>query len=260
MHKNICFIGGGRITHLLLKGLQRKNALPEKITIYDPNTKTHQSLQNLNIPGLKIFEKNSGDNSADLVFLAVHPPVVKEVMSEIRNNLHSQSMLISLVPVVRTSNLKQLTGGFERIIRLIPNAPSIIGKGYNPVCYSDSISPEEKDNLLTFFNNWGQSPEVEEDKLEAYAILTAMGPTYFWFQWLELQRLGNEFGLDEVEIKISLHEMLQGSSQLLFDSEYSADDVLDLIPVRPLQEEEENVRNMINNRLSALYSKLTARK
>jgi pyrroline-5-carboxylate reductase len=257
MYKNVIFVGGGRITRILLKGLQRNNALPEIITVCDPDKETYKLLQNLNIPGLDVHEKYSFDTSADLVFLAVHPPVVKKVMPEILNKLHSQSILISLMPVVKASALQQLAGGSDRIVRMIPNAPSIIGQGYNPVCFADSISSQEKGDLIALFNNWGQTPEVEEDKLEAYAILTAMGPTYFWFQWLELQRLGKEFGLGDAEISSSLHEMLIASSQLLFNSEYSVIEVLDMIPVRPLEEEEEYIRKTINNRLMGLYSKLT---
>jgi pyrroline-5-carboxylate reductase len=257
MYKRIHFTGGGRITRILLEGLKRKNALPEFITVCDPDPKTHHSIQELNITGLEVKEKNSAETSADLVFLAVHPPVVKEVMPEILKNLHSQSILISLMPVIKISTLKQFASGFDRIVRMIPNAPSIIGKGYNPVFVAESISSQEKSSLNTFLNNWGQTPEVEENKLEAYAILTAMGPTYFWFQWLELQRLGREFGLDDVEIKSSLHEMLVASSQLLFNSDYSADEILDMIPVRPLKEEEEKVRMIYYSRLSELYFKLT---
>jgi pyrroline-5-carboxylate reductase len=73
---------------------------------------------------------------------------------------------------------------------MIPNAPSLIHKGYNPVVYSDLISTDEKTSLRELFGTWGEAPEVAEAKLEAYAILTAMGPTYFWFQWLKLQELG----------------------------------------------------------------------
>jgi pyrroline-5-carboxylate reductase len=260
MYKNVSFVGGGRITRLLLKGLKRKNEIPEKITVYDPDLKTHQSLKDLNIDSLSVQEKNLGNIPADLVFLAVHPPVVKEAMQKLQNTLHPQTILISLVPVIKTFALKQMANGFERIVRMIPNATSIIGEGYNPVYFTDAITLSEKSKLIHLFDQWGQSPEVDEEKLEAYAILTAMGPTYFWFQWLELMRLGKEFGLDDAEITSSLHKMLTASSLLLFKSKYSSEEVLDLIPVRPLQEEEENIQKMINHRLMGLYSKLTKNK
>ena len=254
------FIGGGRVSYLLLEGLKRADSLPEKIIVSDPNSERSAVFKSIDSSKIQFSQQNTETVKSRIIFLAVHPPIVKEVLPQIQNNLRSESILISLVPVVQTPALQQMLGGFDRIVRMIPNAPSIIGQGYNPVCFTDSISSQEKSELLTLFNNWGQSPEVDEDKLEAYAILTAMGPTYFWFQWLELQRLGKEFNLSNEEIKKSLIEMNLGASQLLFNSKYSADEVLDMIPVCPLQEEEETIRMSLNIRLSSLYSKLTARK
>ena len=56
---------------------------------------------------------------------------------------------------------------------------------------------------------------MAEDKLEAYAILTAMGPTYFWFQWQELLQIGLSFGLDALEIETGLAEDDKRGSQHL---------------------------------------------
>lgn len=254
------FIGGGRVSYLLLEGLKKAERLPEKIIVSDPNSERNDIFRSINATKIKFSQQNSDALKAKIIFLAVHPPLLKEVLPEIQNNLISDSILISLAPVVNTSAIKQMLGGFDRIVRMIPNAPSIIGQGYNPVYFADPISSQEKSDLLTFFSNWGKCPEVDEEKLEAYAILTAMGPTYFWFQWLELQRLGKEFNLSEEEIRKSLDEMILGSSQLLFKSGYTADEVIDMIPVRPLQDEEETIRISMNIRLSTLYSKLTGKK
>jgi hypothetical protein len=49
MYKDVHFVGGGRITRIYLKGLQYKNALPEIITVCDPDIKTHRLLHELNI-------------------------------------------------------------------------------------------------------------------------------------------------------------------------------------------------------------------
>ena len=262
MHDDLSlgFIGGGRVSYLLLEGLKRAGRLPEKIVVSDPDSDRQKIFNSIDPGKIEFSQQNGNAMKSRIIFLAVHPPLIKEVLTEIQKSITSETILISLAPVIKTKFLQQMAGGFDRIVRMIPNAPSIIGRGYNPVYFADSISSQEKGDLLKLFTNWGQSPEVEEEKLEAYAILTAMGPTYFWFQWLELQRLGKEFNLSDEEIQNSLFEMILGSSQLLFNSGYSGDEVLDMIPVRPLQEDEETIRVSMNIRLSALYSKLTAKK
>jgi pyrroline-5-carboxylate reductase len=136
------------------------------------------------------------------------------------------------------ATLSQQLGGFNRLVRMIPNAPSLIHQGYNPVAFAPQIAATEKAALLGFFRQWGEAPEVDEKKLETYAILSGMGPTYFWFQWLELGRLGREFGMSEPELSQALPAMLHGAAELLFHSELPVEQVMDLIPVHPLKDEQ----------------------
>ena len=56
----------------------------------------------------------------------------------------------------------------------------------------------------------GRWPEVEERTLEAYAILTGMGPTYFWYQWQALRDLAGQFGLSAEQADDALRHMIEG--------------------------------------------------
>ena len=67
----------------------------------------------------------------------------------------------------------------KKLVRMIPNATSYICKGYNPVSFYKSILPEEKVYLLDLLKALGKTFEVDEIKLEGYAIISAMLPTYF---------------------------------------------------------------------------------
>jgi len=136
MYKTFSFIGGGRITRILIERLQKCNSLPDKIIVCDPDEKVRNSLKELNIANLELLKGNHWEGDSDLVFLAVHPPAVKEVVPQIRHHFTTNTILISLVPVFQNAVLTQLSEGFTRIVRMIPNAPSIIGVGYNPAWFS----------------------------------------------------------------------------------------------------------------------------
>jgi len=173
-----------------------------------------------------------------------------------KSTLRRDAVVISLAPKISISQLSGGLGGFSRIIRMIPNAPSIVNKGVNPLAFSAAFSKEEKKKLRTWFKVLGDSPEVAEEKLEACAIITAMGPTYFWFQLYELEELGKSFGMTPKEVKESLAKMLKGTIKTMTDSGLSPSEVMDLIPVKPLGEEEANIRNIYRTKLQGLYSKL----
>jgi pyrroline-5-carboxylate reductase len=141
---------------------------------------------------------------------------------------------------------------------MIPHAPSLLGKGYNPVAFGPGSTLEDRSRLAPLFTALGQAPEVPETHLEAYAVLTAMGPTYFWPQWQALRKLALSFGLDEGATDRGLVGMLHGAVDLQFASGRSFDEVMDTIPVKPLAEAQESILAPFREKLPALYARLTA--
>lgn len=254
--RSVGFIGGGRITQLLLTAWARRSKLPEKVWVSDNKEDVLHNLKKSFTHIETSLANNNETSSCDLVFLALHPPAIAAALAEIKGKLKPTAFLISLAPKVSIDKMSSVLDGFSRIVRMIPNAPSIIYEGYNPVCFAPAIGDNEKKGLLHLFKMWGECPEVEEEKLEAYAILSAMGPTYFWFQLQTLRSLGGSFGLAPKETDQALYEMIRGAAKTLFRSGLAYDEVVNLIPVKPLGEEEQGIREIYETRLTGLYAKL----
>jgi pyrroline-5-carboxylate reductase len=250
------FVGAGRVARIILGGLKKAGRMPAKIVASDINADVLKQLQSA-FPEVRTALNNNREAAAqDLVFLGLHPPAMPGLLSEIKDCLKPGTIVISLAPKLSIAKLTEGLAGFDRIVRLIPNAASIIGEGYNPVAFSLKLGQQEKEEIRNLLSLLGRFPEVAEDKLEAYAIVTAMGPTYLWFQWNELRNLAESFGMSTKEAETGVAEMVAGAVKTLFGSGMSADEVMDLIPVKPLGEEEANIKAMYRARLEPLYKKL----
>ena len=254
--KTVGFVGGGRVTHIILAGWKKAGQMPAKVAVSDVSLDVLNRLQ-ARFPAIETFHNdNRRPASQELVFAALHPPAMAGCLGEISSCLKPGAMLISLAPKLSVARLAGVLGGFDRIVRLIPNAPSVIGEGFNPVFYSQALSGGERGELSSLLGALGKCPEVDEGKLEAYAILTAMGPTYLWFQLHELQKIAESFGLSGQEARTGLAEMVAGAVTTLLGSGLTAEEVMDLIPVRPLGEDEANIKAAYHSRLESLYAKL----
>ena len=99
---------------------------------------------------------------------------------------------------------------------------------------------------------------MAEKLLESYAVISAMGPTYFGFQFAEVEALANAFGLDQDAAREAMRAMLIGTADLLFASDLPRTQVLDLVPVRPMAEHEAEIRQMLNKQLGGIYTRLTS--
>jgi len=250
------FIGGGRIVRILVEAMQRKNRFPARMVVSETNETVLENLIS-DYPGAGIV-KGSSENAAeqDMVFLAVHPPVVKEVLPQIANAVQGAQALVSLAPVFTFAKLSGLLNGYNKIVRMIPNAAAFINQGYNPVSFSSTFDKSIKEQLMAFLELFGECPEVDEGKLEAYAIVTAMGPTYLWPQLDELHKLCLEFGMSEEETIQGMKAMVYGTIETLYNAGLDYEQVTDLIPVKPLGEHEAQIREMYSTKLTGLYNKL----
>ncbi len=249
------FIGGGRITRIFLEGWQRANAVPAHIVVSDRDADTLARLK-VRFPGVQTTADNPVAAAQDIVFVAVHPPAMGEVVAGIRGSLKPGAIVVSLAPKFTVARLTELLGGFARLARVIANAPSVVNFGFNPVTFGSALTPAEKAGLGALLSPLGECPEVAEDKLEAYAVLTAMGPTYLWFQLQALREVAAGFGLSETEIAPALKRMVCGAARTLLESGMTPPEVMDLIPVKPLAEMEAQVADAYRTRLPALYQKI----
>jgi pyrroline-5-carboxylate reductase len=255
-NETLGFIGGGRITNIFLQAFKGANVSFSKIVIFDPDTESLRKLQN----NYSQIECESLDiesaSRSDFVILAVHPPILLEILTEIRPFLKDDAIVVSLAPKITIKKIAQLLNGFQNIARVNPSATGIINQGINPVAFANALSDNQKENLLDLLHILGKAPIVEESKIEAYAVICAMGSTYFWFQLQQLKMLAISYGMDEKEAEETISEMINGTVSTLFNSNLTPEEVMDLVPVKPIGEYEETIKSFYLAKLNAIYEKI----
>jgi pyrroline-5-carboxylate reductase len=251
--QRVGFIGGGRVARVLAGGWRHAGVFPVEVLVNEPDDSAFGKLAEL-CPDVRRAPLEDAAAAA-VVFVALHPPILGPTLPALRACLGAQSTVVSLAPKIP---LSVLTAGLgtSRVARMIPNAPSIIGRGFNPVAFGDGLDTSARQGLAALFAPWGAWPEVPERDLEAYAILTGMGPTYYWYQWQALRDVAVQFGLSSERADEALRQMLDGALATLLQSGLPPAGVMDLIPVRPLQAVEESVTAAYSTALPALYAKI----
>ena len=250
------FIGGGRITKIILQAFKNKQLKFDSTIVHDSNPEILQSLQK-GFPNIDIDSTSKMAIKQDIVFIALHPPVIVDTIGKLKSDISQQSVLISLAPKITIEKLAQTLGEKTKIVRLIPNATSVINEGFNPICYSANISTKEKQEIFELLSFLGKTFEVSESKLEAYAIISAMAPTYFWFQWKKLCEIGEQIGLTKADSSEAVFETMNAALNTMFKSNLKVDETIDLIPVKPIGEHEDEIRNIYDQKLIGLYKKIS---
>ena len=255
INHRIGFVGAGRICKIFLEAWQKANLSNLSITLFDadPNKSAELAKAYRNCRAASGMDELV--NSCSILFLAIHPPAFQHVMPEIQRCSGKPELILSLSPKITIKQIQEGTG-VHHIIRSIPNAPSVIGKGYNVYAAEPTLSIQKIKAINNLFSPLGEFARVDEELLESYAAITGMGPTYLWFLFDHLRALAIQFGLPEQDAANAVHAMLIGASETLFKSGLSKEQVFDLIPAYPLKPKESEITQVYSEVIESLYSKL----
>ena len=252
---SVGIVGGGRITRIILTGWNRAGKSVGGVVVTDVDAAVLERLRG-DFPSITVSQDNRQAAVQDLVLFALHPPAFPAALGEIRESLRETATLVSLAPRWTMSRIGQLLGGFDRLARVIPNAPSIVNEGYNPLSFSQALTAEDRESIRGLFDPLGACPEVGEETLEAYAIVAAMGPTYLWYQLYHLIDLGCAFGLTRDAAREAVTAMVDGATATMLKAGLPPEGVIDLIPVKPLAAIEPTVKQAYSDTLGSLHRKL----
>ncbi|MBQ9141022.1 MAG: pyrroline-5-carboxylate reductase [Lachnospiraceae bacterium] len=122
---------------------------------------------------------------ADVLFFAVKPIFLPEVMAEIQEVLREDTLIISIVAGKSIAFMEEGLGGkCRKIVRCMPNTPALVGEGCTGVCANANVSEEEMKQALALLGSFGIAQQVPEYLMDAVVGVSGSAPAYV-FMFIE---------------------------------------------------------------------------
>lgn len=203
---NISFIGGGNMAQAIIGGLVANQVPKSQIFVSAPSEKTREVLKQYDV---QVFASNADAiEHADVVILAVKPQILPTVLQELQSQLKDK-LLISIIAGVETAMIAQLAQT-SRVIRVMPNTPSLIQMGANGIYADPHVSKEDRALATQIMEATGLVVWVEqESQIDAVTAVSGSGPAYFFYMMDSMIRAGKNLGLtQEVATQLTLQTAL----------------------------------------------------
>lgn len=176
--KKIGFIGAGQMAKSLAVGISSANSEDIELLIADPNDEACASL--IAGVGSSVSVTRAANNqelvlNSDLVFLAVKPQVLPAAI--VGNDFSRRPLVISIVAGFSIVQLERMLG-IDRIIRVMPNTPCLIGQGVSAISPGEKVNVNDVDLVSKFLATLGMVVSVEERLLDSVTGLSGSGPAY----------------------------------------------------------------------------------
>lgn len=211
------FIGAGHMSQALIKGLVESKIIRTE-QIFASNRTPGKLLKLRDLYGIETFNLNEPVvTECDVVILAMKPQDFSKAIEDIGEHFRDEQIIISLAAGISADQLEKLIPR-GRVIRLMPNTPSLIGRGVIGL-FSQSNEESAIDIVQDLFSNLGYVLNVEtEDQFDALMISCSTGTGFvfemmmYWQDWIQ------ERGFTTEESKKMTIETFLGASMLAAQS------------------------------------------
>ena len=181
---NIGFIGAGQMAKALAVGIAQSAKQKINFFISDPCDDACASFVQLIGEAHNITRVEGNQNLADcseLIFLAVKPQYLNLAIEDVQ--FKNDPLICSIVAGIRTFELQRLTGT-QRIIRMMPNRPCLIGMGACGMTADSDVDLSDRQTLKAMLEPMAVVVEVSETLLDSVTGLSGSGPA-FVFTFIE---------------------------------------------------------------------------
>jgi pyrroline-5-carboxylate reductase len=233
--KKLGFIGGGNMAEALAHGLiAHKLFKPSEIIVSDVAPERRRKLART----LKLA--TTPDNAevvrqARAIVLAVKPQTIDAVMAQLaavlaetgERSAGKGKLFISIAAGVTIARLARGLGKRARVIRVMPNAPAMVGHGMAAMVRGRGASAADEAFALRIFSAVGDAVALKDEKLlDVVTALSGSGPAYVYLFAKAMADAAASEGLPrELAIRMAL-KTIRGAEHLMRESKREAADLI----------------------------------
>lgn len=225
----IGFIGCGNMGEAMLAGIiGAKEIRPEDICASCRTASTRERLQ------VKYGINTTPDNIrcaqfADVIFLAVKPLAYEEVIGQIKNEITAEKTLVSMAPGKAISWMEWTIGRPCKIIRTMPNTPSMVNEGMMGICANERVSVGELENFRYLCSGFTKTEVVPENLMDVVTAVSGSAPAYVFMFIEAMADAAVEGGMPRKQAYTFAAQAVLGSAKMLLETGKHPGELKDMV-------------------------------
>lgn len=235
--KRIAFIGAGLMGGILIERLLETGFPPSHVLACEVRAERRAMLAHAWRIAVSDDLRKAAE-FAEAIVLAVPPKAVRNVLRKIAPGLQAKHIVISVAAAVPLDDLEQIAGEGIAVVRVMPNSPSRVGQGMNPVAFGRHVTGEVRAWVMALLACWGQTLEVPDALMNLCVGLTGAAPIYIFPIIDALADAGVAGGLPLEDARRLAAQVVLGSAMFVLETGESPEALKALTPLQPLREAE----------------------
>lgn len=216
MDNFVGIVGVGNMGEALLASLIKSGQPASQIYITDKREDHATSIAaKYGVASKSMEEIGSG---CKIILIVVKPQDLATTLESLKPSLPERALIVSFVAGKTIGGIESILGGNHSVVRVMPNTPTLIGKGMAAVSLGSKSTGACLATVFNFLGASGKVVEVEERLQDAVTATSGSGPAYF-FAFVEAMVEGaKKLGLsEEVATELTVQTLI-GAAGMLAES------------------------------------------
>lgn len=218
--QTVAVIGAGNIGRALIGGMIHSELIaPEQLIA---TRRTPSALDDIadQFPGLRTTTDNAAAaDEASILLLTIKPQSRAEVITEIRDHVDDDVLVISVLAGVTAETLQYNFGHELPVIRAMPNTPALVDEGATALAPGTFASEEHVAMARRIFEAVGEADVVPEYLMDAVTGLSGSGPAYVYMFIEALTDAGVKQGMSREDASTLARQTVYGAAKLAIDTD-----------------------------------------
>ncbi|MGA8330028.1 MAG: pyrroline-5-carboxylate reductase [Mycobacterium sp.] len=217
----IAIVGGGSMGEALLSGLLRAGRQVKDLVVAERMPDRARYLADTY--SVLVTSLPDAVGNATFVIIAVKPSDVGSTLGDIARiaceaaHDSPDQVVITVAAGVTTAYLESKLPAGTPVVRVMPNAPALVGAGISAMASGRYATPEQLKEVAALFDSVGAVLTVPEEHLDAVTAVSGSGPAYFFLMVEALVDAGVGAGLSRAVSTELVSQTMAGSAALLLD-------------------------------------------
>lgn len=215
--RRIAFLGAGNMANAIIRGLLRAGMSTSKISATVRREEKKSELEGaykINVG----FDNVAAAQNAEVVVLCVKPQALDKVLTQVAPAVDRSKLVVSVAAGVPIAAIERRLGSGARIIRTMPNTPSLVGLGATALASGEHATSDDLQLATAMFDSVGITTVVDESLLDAVTGLSGSGPAYIFLIIEALSDAGVKMGLSRHQALKLASQTVLGSAKLMMET------------------------------------------
>lgn len=223
------FIGCGNMGQAMLAGMLESGAVRKEEVI--ASAKTHSTKEKLEQEyHVRVAKQNTEVvREAEYIFLAVKPQYYESVLAEIGSEVTNQKVLISVAPGKTFAWLEEKVGKSCKIVRTMPNTPSLVREGMMGICGNENVTATELERVASLCAGFSKTQMVPESLMDVVTAVSGSAPAYVFLFIEAMADAAVEGGMPRAQAYTFAAQAVLGSAKMVLETGKHPGELKDMV-------------------------------